>query len=219
MPLPKLPEALSHLSDVGKPRRAVISNCARGGGLVTSRARLYRAPTMSDPTEIPEAATAFEKKIALTIAILAVILSFVNNKGDNAKTDAIIKTNLSSDKWAQYQSKSIKGHVEEMHAGLLRELGGPSMSDEAKQSLVRLTGEVQRLNSDKEGIKKEAKDLEAQADKQGNINDRCDLSALLLQIGIVICSVAILSSWKPFWYIGIALGIAGGVIGVTAFLM
>jgi hypothetical protein len=174
---------------------------------------------MSDPTEIPEASTAFEKKIALTIAILAVVLSFVNNKGDNAKTDAIIKTNQASDKWAYYQAKSIKGHVEEMHAGLLNELGGATMSDVAKQSLVRLAGEVERLKGEKEEIKKEAKVLEAEAEQKGNINDRCDLSALLLQIGIVICSVAILSAWKPFWYVGILLGIAGAVFGVTAFLM
>ncbi|HEV7401410.1 MAG TPA: DUF4337 family protein, partial [Chthoniobacteraceae bacterium] len=111
---------------------------------------------MSDPTEIPEASTAFEKKIALTIAILAVVLSFVNNKGDNAKTDAIIDTNLASDKWAQYQAKSIKGHVEEMHIGLLNELGGPTMSEVAKQSLVHLGEEVKKLNTDKEDIKKEA---------------------------------------------------------------
>jgi hypothetical protein len=174
---------------------------------------------MSDPTEIPEASTAFEKKIALTIAILAVILSFVNNKGDNAKTDAIINTGKASDQWAFYQAKSIKGHIAELHTGLLKELGGATMSEEAKQSLTRLGGEAERLSGDKEKIKKEAEQFAAEAKQEGEINDRCDMSALLLQIGIVICSVAILSAWKPFWYIGILLGVAGAVIGVTAFLM
>jgi hypothetical protein len=174
---------------------------------------------MSDAPEIPEASTAFEKKIALTIAILAVVLSFVNNKGDNAKTDAIIKTNESSDQWAFYQAKSIKGHIAEMHEGLLKELGGATPSEEAKKSSVRLQGEVARLGDEKKKIQEEAKQLHEEADRQGKINDRCDLSALLLQIGIVICSVAILSSWKPFWYIGIVLGAVGAVVGVTAFLM
>jgi hypothetical protein len=174
---------------------------------------------MSDAPEIPEASSAFEKKIALTIAILAVILSFVNNKGDNAKTDAIINTGKASDQWSYYQAKSIKGHIADLHVGLLKELGGATMSDEAKQSLTRLGGEVERLSGDKEAIKKAAQQLEAEAGQESKVNDRCDLSALLLQIGIVICSVAILSAWKPFWYAGILLGLAGAVIGVTAFLM
>jgi hypothetical protein len=174
---------------------------------------------MSDPTDIPEASTAFEKKIALTIAILAVVLSFVNNKGDNAKTDAIINTNKASDRWSYYQSKSIKEHVAEMHVALLKELGDATLSDAGKEGLVSVAGEVKRLNGEKDGIKKEATQLEAEAKLQGDINDRCDMSALLLQIGIVICSVAILSSWKPFWYAGIGLGVAGAVIGITAFLM
>ncbi len=174
---------------------------------------------MADAPEIPEASTDFEKKIALTIAILAVALSFVNNKGDNSKTEAIIKTNLASDNWSHFQAKSIKGHVEEMHAGLLRELGGATLSDEAKQSLVRLAGGVEKLKGEKEEIGKKAEELTKEANKLGAINDRCDLAALLLQIGIVICSVAILSEWKPFWYTGIVLGAIGAGIGVTAFLM
>ena len=42
---------------------------------------------------IPEAKDAFEKQVAVTIASLAVVLAVIGNKGDNAKTDAIIKTN------------------------------------------------------------------------------------------------------------------------------
>lgn len=174
---------------------------------------------MSDAPEIPEASTAFEKKIALTIAILAVVLSFVNNKGDNAKTDAIIKTSEASNQWSYFQSKSIKGHVVEMHTALLNELGGATMTEQAKQSLPRLAEEAGRLKNEKTDIKKVAEELTAEAKHLSEINDRCDMAALLLQIGVVICSVAILSSWKPFWYIGMLLGLVGAGIGVSAFLM
>jgi hypothetical protein len=33
----------------------------------------------------------------------------------------------------------------------------------------------------------------------------------------VICSVAILSRWRLFWYIGLGLGAAGALIGLSAF--
>ncbi len=46
---------------------------------------------MAEAPEIPEAKDPFEKRVAVTIAVLAVVLAVVGNKGDNAKTDAIIK--------------------------------------------------------------------------------------------------------------------------------
>jgi hypothetical protein len=174
---------------------------------------------MPDAPEIPEAANASDKKIALTIAILAVVLSVVNNLGDNSKTDAIIKTNEASNQWAYFQAKSIKEHMASMHAGLLSELGGASPSAEVRQSMARLYGEVEREEKEKSAIQKQARDLQQQAAQESKINDRCDLSALILQIAIVICSVAILSEWRPFWYVGIVFGVVGTAIGITAFLM
>ena len=47
---------------------------------------------MSETPEIPEANDPFSKQVAITIALLAVVLAVIENKGDNAKTDAIIKT-------------------------------------------------------------------------------------------------------------------------------
>lgn len=45
---------------------------------------------MPEAPEIPEAKDPFEKQVAISIAALAVALSVIGNKGDNAKTDAII---------------------------------------------------------------------------------------------------------------------------------
>jgi hypothetical protein len=174
---------------------------------------------MSDAPEIPEATTDFEKKIAITIAILAVVLSLVNNLGDNSKTDAIIKTNEATDKWMYYQAKGIKGQLAEMQSALLTDLGGASISEEAKARAARMLTESQRYDGEKATIKTDAESLQKQAAVESAINDRCDFSALLLQIGVVVCSVAILSGWRLFWFGGMALGAAGIVVGVTAFLM
>ena len=54
---------------------------------------------MPDAPEIPEAKDPFDKRVALTIAIIAICLSFVSNLGDNAKTSAILKTSEASDQW------------------------------------------------------------------------------------------------------------------------
>jgi hypothetical protein len=174
---------------------------------------------MPDAPEIPEATTPFDKRVALSIAIIAVVLSFVGNRGDNAKTDAIIKTNEASDQWGYFQAKTIKGQMTAMHGDLLEKLSGSSPSEASTAEAARLRAESARYEAEKAEIKANAEALAQEAAHQSSVNDRCDLAALMLQIGVVVSSVAILSGWRPFWYAGLALGTAGTIAGVTAFLM
>ena len=77
---------------------------------------------MSETPEIPEANDPFSKQVAITIALLAVVLAFIENKGDNAKTDAIIKTSEAANRWGYYQSKSIKQNIYETELEILSHL-------------------------------------------------------------------------------------------------
>lgn len=172
-----------------------------------------------DLPEIPEAEDAFQKRVALSIAIMAVILSFIGNRGDNAKTDAIIKTNEASNKWGYFQAKSIKGQMSRMEAELLASLSGETLAEKSAKLIEKLKADSERYDSEKAEIKTEAEHLATEAQQQSEINDKCDRASLFLQIGVVICSVAILSGWKPFWLIGVGLGIVGTVIGAGVFLM
>ena len=174
---------------------------------------------MAEAPEIPEATTPFDKRVALTIAILAVMLSFVENHGDNAKTDAIIRTNEAANQWGYYQAKSIKGQLAEMQGSLTKLSDGATLAEPVVAEIARLASEAERYDSEKGGIKVAAEALVAEATQKSAVNDRCDLAALLLQIAVVVCSVAILSGWKAFWIVGSGLGLLGAVAGVSAFLM
>ena len=176
---------------------------------------------MPDALEIPEAKDPFEKRVAVTIAIIAIILSFVQNEGDNSQADAIIRTNEATNQWGYYQAKSIKGQIAEMHAGLLPRLPpGPGETAETLRAETdRLTKEAARYDAEKGEIQAKAQELQTEAAKLAKVNDRCDQSALFLQIAVVICSVAILSGSRGFWWVGILLGVIGAGVGITAFLM
>ena len=52
-----------------------------------------------------------------------------------------------------------------------------------------------------------------------SIDDRADEASLLLQIAIVICSIAILVKWRAIFYVGVVVGIAGTAVAVSAFMM
>jgi hypothetical protein len=184
---------------------------------------------MSETPEIPEANDPFSKQVAITIALLAVVLALIENKGDNAKTDAIIKTSEAANRWGYYQSKSIKQNIYETELEILSHLKPVASQADAVDpeaavrrksllaSMEKAAATAKRYDSEKGDIKKEAEQFEAAAEANGKINDRCDHAALSLQIAVVICSVAILSRWRLFWYIGLGLGVAGALIGMSAF--
>lgn len=174
---------------------------------------------MAEAPEIPEAKDPFEKRAALTISIVAICLTFIGNLGDNAKTEAIIRTNQSSDQWGYFQAKGIKGQMAAMQASLLASLSGPNMTEEARADVARLKKEAERYEQEKGDIKKEAERLHHEATHDSAINDRCDNSSLFLQLSVVFCSVSILARSHKLWYLGILLGAVGAAIGVTAFLI
>jgi len=161
---------------------------------------------MADAPELPEAKDPFEKMVAITIAVMAVFLSYISMKGDNAKTDAIISTNKATDKWGEYQSRSIKRHIAESEADLLKLL---ATSPESAKRREELSAEAKKDKADGEPLFNDAKKFEADADEGNKLNDRADFAGLFLQIAIVIASVAILSRQKFLWLASLALGLFG----------
>lgn len=168
--------------------------------------------------EIPEAKDPFERKIALKIAIVAVVLSFVENHGNNQKTEGIVKTTEVANTWAHYQAKALKGNLAES-TGTLLSLLTPNDAAAAKEKQAEMAKEAARYEEEKKEIMAEAKTLKAEADKCLKIEDRCNDAALLLQISVVLSSIAILVSWRLIFYVGLTMGIAGAAVGISSFLM
>lgn len=173
---------------------------------------------MPDAPELPEANDRFEKTIALTIAIIAVVLSFVGSKGDNAKTDAVVKTNQVANQWSFFQSKSLKENLASSNAMLLSQVTAQDPAA-AKAKAEEMMKEAARYEAEKQEIMAKAKALEDEVKYALSIDDRCGLSSLLLQISVVVCSIAILVRWKAIFVVGAAVGLIGVVVGATAFAL
>lgn len=156
--------------------------------------------------------------IALSIAILAVVLAFVDNTGNNGQADAIVKTNLASNQWAYYQAKSLKENLAESNADLLAVLA-PADSAAAKARLEESKKEATRYEAEKKEIKAKAEALQKEAELGQMIDDQCDVAALFLQIAVVICSIAILVRWRAIFFMGATVGLIGVYQSVIAFMM
>lgn len=172
---------------------------------------------MPDAPEIPEAKDRFEMSVAMSIAVIAVILSWVSNYGDNAKTNAIIKTNEATNKWGHFQSKSIKEKLIATSLDIASITPSVSASDgQLPDLLIKLRKEVERYELEKKEIQQEAEKLQAEAALSLRVNDRCDTGGLMLQIAIVLSSVAILARSKSLWIASVVLAVIGSLIGISS---
>jgi Domain of unknown function (DUF4337) len=196
---------------------------------------------MAETPEIPEAEDAFSKRVAISVAVLAVCISFINNFGDNAKTDSIIKTTQAANQWSYFQAKSVKQHAFGLEKDLLTVMAPGSVDPTKRDELIKsYEKKIAKYDQEKKDIGFGEKDpkgnwvevkgddgkqivsasqLEEEAAQGIKINDRCDFASLLLSLAVILCSVAILMKHHYVWFIGLAIGLGGAVVGSTAFLM
>jgi len=138
---------------------------------------------------------------------MAVLVASVALLGHRTHTEELLRQSQASDRWAQYQAKSVRLHetqgffdVVNIVASLDKERGAALREKYAK--------EVEHYQSDKEDISKEAKDLEAERDLAGRKADRFT-GAKLPRDRLVICSITLLTKRKLFWFGGMLVGALG----------
>ncbi|HET8923902.1 MAG TPA: DUF4337 domain-containing protein [Candidatus Acidoferrum sp.] len=178
---------------------------------------------MSEGVELPEGQSEHGNNphvfpVSITISIMAVLVAAVTLLGHRAHTEELLRQNQASDRWAQYQAKSIRLHETQGFSDLI---GTVASLDKEKGEALRekYVAEVEHYQSDKEDISKEAKDLEAERDLSGRRADRFDGGEALLEVGLVICSITLLTKRKAFWFTGMSIGAVGIALASTGFLL
>lgn len=78
---------------------------------------------------------------------------------------------------------------------------------------------VEHYQADKEDVTKEARDLEAERDLAGRKADRFDGGEALLEVGLVICSLTLLTKRPAFWIGGMVIAAGGVAMALTGFLL
>lgn len=158
--------------------------------------------------------------MALTTVIFAVCATLSTLKGGSYSTKSVMSQAQSSDQWAYYQAKSIKGYVYdlqkekfEMDLKAMKAVGSPALASEYKKKIEAYGEKTKRYEDEKADIMKKAKELETQRDQTQLHAGAFGLAAMFLQIAILLSSIAALMKQKYFWY----LGLGGGVIGLVYF--
>jgi hypothetical protein len=178
---------------------------------------------MSEDFELPEVHHGSEEgplvlPVSLTISIMAVLVASVALLGHRTHTEELLRQSQASDRWAQYQAKTVRLHETQGFSDVVNIVA--SLDKERGSALrEKYVKEVEHYESDKQDISKEAKELEGERDLAGRKADRFDGGEALLEIGLVICSITLLTKRKVFWFGGMLIGALGITLALTGFLL
>jgi sulfur carrier protein ThiS len=156
--------------------------------------------------------------VSLTISILAVLVAAVTLLSHRAHTEELLLQSQATDEWAYYQAKKIRLHENQTSADLLATL---TIQDKEKAAALRekYLKEVDRYTKDTDDISEKAKDMEKERDLVSRRADRFDGGEALLEVGLVICSITLLTKRRTFWIAGMIVSAGGVALALTAFLL
>ncbi|MGA3085179.1 MAG: DUF4337 domain-containing protein [Thermodesulfobacteriota bacterium] len=180
---------------------------------------------LPNPEELEEQkGKAFTRRVALITAIYAVFLAITSLGGNKAMKEMLLAQQQASDQWSFYQAKVIREHLyrnekNRMEAELLER--GASMKPEVRkhyENLLKKMGEEEgRYNTEKKEIQKEAKSLEKERDVNRTKDPYFDFAEVLLQISIVLASIAILATSWPIFIFSLVTACLGCFLSFNGF--
>lgn len=165
--------------------------------------------------------------LALSTVILAVCATLSTFKGGGYSTRSVLSQTQASDQWAYYQAKSIKENLYQLQREKIQlELATLDNTPPAKaktaayrEALASYEKKIDKYAKEKADIEKKALELEAQRDEAQKHGQPFGLAIILLQIAILISSIAALIKRKALWYLALPVGLLGIVFFADGFLL
>jgi hypothetical protein len=212
------------------------SHSLRVGRLALRRASILWEYTMkadeaADMMDKDKEGDQFKQRAAVAIAIFAMVLAICGLGGSNAGKEAVNNNILASNYWNFFQAKNMRQtayalSADELEHGWLNDPAIPDASktamraklDHYKKTVARYESEPDTREGKKELIQR-ALEHEALRDRALKQDPYFDYAEALLQIAIVLISVAIIANLSWLAFFGGAIGILGVLLTINGFLL
>jgi hypothetical protein len=164
------------------------------------------------------------KKVALLIAVLALLLAFSETLGKSAQTEGLSQNIEASNLWSFFQAKTIRMTVLRTAADEA-DLQGAALSGDAKQALTKRVEEWRTTaarydNEPKEGRKdlaQRATAAEQKRDRSLAAYHQYETASGALQIAIVLASAEVITGAGFLVWISGGLGLIGLIFTAVGF--
>ena len=158
------------------------------------------------------------RPVAFTMSVVAVLVAITTVLGHRTHTEAVLDQNKATDQWNLYQAKKIRANDTQLAADLLSVLTLADKETAAKITKTYADHQAKWTDDLKEEQQK-AEALETTVGRAEVRANRFDLSEALLEIGLVISSVTLLTRAKSYWYLGILFSLVGVVSALTVLFL
>ena len=154
------------------------------------------------------------KRVALLIAVLALVLAFAETLGKSAQTAGLAYNIEASNLWAFFQAKTIRQSVLRTAA---EQTEAVNASDPAKKQATKWRETAQRYQSEpdtgegREQLAARAKEAEAKRDRAMAAYHHYELASAAVQIAIVLASASIITAMALLAWIAGGLGVVAAV--------
>ena len=163
---------------------------------------------LKEHMEHAEHGGSFDKRVAVTMAIIAATLAIVSVLGHLAATEELLNQQRASDQWSFYQAKSIRRYQSDVAKDMFTAMTN-------KESAEKYAKNGERYQKEGEEIQEKAKELQAESDHEGHKALRLHLGEVFLEIAIVFASLAILTKRELLWGTAVCSAALGLVIAAT----
>lgn len=172
-----------------------------------------------------------DRLISVWIGVLAVILAICSMGGANATKEATLKNIEASNMWGFFQAKNLRRELYRVEVDQLefQIAGNPQLPEAARFAIADKIKALKDKDADltsntktNEGLDQlftRAKALEKERDAAMRRDPYFDFAQALLQIAIVLASVAIISSGPVLLAASGALGLAGAFLTFNGYML
>ena len=178
----------------------------------------------------------FTNRAALLIAAMAAMLAVGGLGGGNATDDMLIGNIRASDTWAFYQAKTIRQTAYEIEVAELESRLVGATAAQARDLSARIAeyrGKAARYEDEpdpaapgdalrgegKKQLMAQARNFEAMRDRASQQDNNFDYAEVVLQLALVLGSVAILAGNRTVLTAAAALGALGAVLTFNGFFL
>ncbi len=158
------------------------------------------------------------RPVALAMAILAVLVAVTTLLGQRASTEAVLSQARASDLWSEYQAKHIRQNETALALDLLSTL---TVTDAAAaaQLKARYQQHSAQWKSELQATADEAREHQAEGHLAERRLDRFDLGEALLEVGLVITSITLLTRRGLYALLGGFFAALGVLSAISAMLL
>jgi hypothetical protein len=186
----------------------------------------------------------FDRRVTVSIAVVAAVLAGVTMAGHKAHNETLrlqgeaikeqsqvgIYRTDTANKYAFYQAKNNRGVMYDAFLDFVTMLPLKDGSETAREKatgkwrkqIEKYEGELPKMLEEADKLKAQAEEYQAKADKLVRDShtiharaDRYDIGELGLQLGVVLCSLAILTKSRYFWYAGLICSLLGLLVALS----